>query len=241
MAADSRRGHGDSQREGGAVAILGHSHALSGAVSGAAAGELLLHLPLPGTLALAGLTAGFATLPDLDTCGSCAARSLGFASEAFAWLISRVSGGHRHATHSLLGVAVFTSAAVVAGLFRHDLAARVVLALWLMLAIAAGLRALRVRGHGADLAGLGAAVVIAWTGWDLRLAALACALGCACHIAGDMLTTAGCPLAWPVPLRHFGMPRPLSFVTGTWRETWCVVPVLFGLLGVLAWHAVTIA
>ena len=53
---------------------LGHTHALSGAVTGAAAGELVLHLPLPGTVALAVLTAAWATVPDLDIQGSCAAR-----------------------------------------------------------------------------------------------------------------------------------------------------------------------
>ena len=45
---------------------LGHTHALSGAVTGAAAGEFVLHLPPLQLAALAGLTAAFATLPDLD-------------------------------------------------------------------------------------------------------------------------------------------------------------------------------
>ena len=57
--------------------MLGHSHALSGAVAGVATG-ILLHLPVPQVAALAGFTAGMALLPDLDKCGSSPARCLGF-------------------------------------------------------------------------------------------------------------------------------------------------------------------
>ena len=53
--------------------MLGHSHALSGAVAGIATG-ILLHLPVPQIAALAGFTAGMALLPDLDKCGSSPAR-----------------------------------------------------------------------------------------------------------------------------------------------------------------------
>jgi hypothetical protein len=55
-----------------------------------------------------------------------------------------------------------------------------------------------------------------------------------------MLTTEGVPLAWPLTDRHFGLPRPLSFTTGTWREHWVVAPALLLALGLLAWHAVTL-
>lgn len=220
--------------------MLGHSHSLSGLVTGAAAGELVLHLPVTGTLALAGLTAAWATVPDLDTTGSCAARSLGFLSEAFAAAVHFLARGHRHGTHSILGVAVITSITWLACVFRDTLPGRIGLGFLLAVAIAAGLRALRLGGHAGDLLAIAGTVVIAWYGHDLALVPLACALGCATHIAGDMLTTAGCPLAWPLTMRHFGLPRPLSFVTGTWRETWAVDPALFALLGALAWHAITI-
>ncbi len=103
--------------------MLGHSHALSGGVAGLAAG-IFLHLPIPQTGALAGFTAGMALLPDLDKCGSSPARSLGFVSEAVAWIFGRISGGHRHATHSFLGIAVFTALAWVSCQFRADWVAR---------------------------------------------------------------------------------------------------------------------
>ena len=75
--------------------MLGHSHALSGGVTGLATG-LFLQFSFPQTVALAGFTAGMALLPDLDKCGSSPARCLGFLSEAVAWIIGRLTGGHRH-------------------------------------------------------------------------------------------------------------------------------------------------
>ena len=99
--------------------MLGHSHALSGAVTGAAAGAIL-HLPVPQAVALAGFTAGMALLPDLDKCGSSPARCLGFVSEVVAWVIGRASGGHRHATHSFLGIALFTGLAWLSCHYRGD-------------------------------------------------------------------------------------------------------------------------
>ncbi|HEY5362121.1 MAG TPA: metal-dependent hydrolase, partial [Streptosporangiaceae bacterium] len=99
--------------------MLGHSHALSGGVTGIATG-IFLHMSIPQTTALAGLTAGMALLPDLDKCGSSPARSLGLVSEAVAWTIGRISGGHRHATHSFLGIALFTGLAWISCHFRSD-------------------------------------------------------------------------------------------------------------------------
>jgi membrane-bound metal-dependent hydrolase YbcI (DUF457 family) len=111
--------------------VLGHSHAVSGAVTGAAAGEFILHLPLAGAGALAYLAAAWATVPDLDTRGSCAARSLGFFSEAFAWTVGKIARGHRHGTHSILGVAVLT---VLTCTYRHTQPGRWGLMLLLALA-----------------------------------------------------------------------------------------------------------
>jgi membrane-bound metal-dependent hydrolase YbcI (DUF457 family) len=220
--------------------MLGHSHALSGLVTGAAASELALHLPLPGTLALAGLTAAWATVPDLDTTGSCAARSLGFLSEGFAAVVHFLARGHRHGTHSVLGVAVLTAITWLACIFRDTLPGRATLGLLLAIAIAAGLRALHFAGHSGDLLAIAAAAVIAWLGYGLSLVPLACALGCATHIAGDMLTESGCPLGWPASEYRFRLlPHPLSFVTGTWRELWVVDPALTATVVLLAWHALT--
>jgi len=216
--------------------MLGRSHALSGLVTGAAVGEFVLHLGPAGAATLATFTGCFATLPDIDTCQSTVARSLGFLSGGFAWIVHKISGGHRHATHSVLGVAVFTALAWLCCTFRHTVPGHWALALLLALAFAAGLRALRIGGHAADLLALGAAFAVGWEGWSLALIPLACGLGCLTHIAGDMLTVQGCPLAWPVSTRHFGLPRPVGFTTGTFPERWLVAPALLAALGFLVWH-----
>ena len=219
--------------------MLGISHAAGGLLTGLAVAEVT-HLPATGAVTLTALTAGFATLPDLDSTGSCAARSLGFLSEGFAWLVRLVSGGHRHATHSILGVAVFTALTWLACHYRGEPYGRAVLAAVLALAIAAGLRALRLGGHSADLLAIGAAAALAWTGWYLALIPLACLTGCVTHIAGDACTDVGVPLFWPLSLRHYGLPRPVAFTTGHAVERFAVDPLIMIGLGVLAWHAVAL-
>jgi membrane-bound metal-dependent hydrolase YbcI (DUF457 family) len=215
--------------------MLGHSHALSGAVTGIATG-ILLHLPVPQVAALAGFTAGMALLPDLDKCGSSPARCLGFLSEAIAWVAGRISGGHRHATHSVLGVTVFTGLAWACCQFRHDWAGKAGLALLLTVSAAAALEALHVaRGHAADFIAIGVAAGVVWFGYGLRLIPLAVLIGCGTHIAGDMLTDSGCMLGFPVFRHRFHLlPEPLAFTTGTRPELLVVDPILTGALLVLA-------
>jgi hypothetical protein len=73
--------------------VLGHSHALSGAVAGIVLDSLVRHEPAGSLATLCGLTAAFALAPDIDQCGSTDARSLGFVTEALAWVIRKLSGG----------------------------------------------------------------------------------------------------------------------------------------------------
>jgi membrane-bound metal-dependent hydrolase YbcI (DUF457 family) len=217
--------------------MLGHSHALSGAVTGLAAG-LVLHMSVPHTAALAGFTAGMALLPDLDKCGSSPARCLGFVSEAIAWIAGKISGGHRHATHSVVGVAVFTGLAWVSAHFVHDWAGKAGLALLMTLSVAGGLEALRLaRGHVADLIGVAVASWEVWFGYGLTLIPLAVLVGCSTHIVGDMLTDSGCMLAFPVSRHRFHLlPEPLAFTTGTRPEILIVDPLLTIALIALAGH-----
>jgi len=215
--------------------MLGHSHALSGAVVGAAAGGIL-HLPVPQAVALAGFTAGMALLPDLDKCGSSPARSLGFVSEAVAWVIGRVSGGHRHATHSFLGIALFTGLAWLSCHYRGDWVGKAGLALLMTLSVSAGLEALHVvRGHAADLIGIAVAAWEVWFGYGLWLIPLAVLLGCCTHIVGDMLTDSGCMLGFPLSTYRFHLlPEPFAFTTGTRPEILIIDPILTAALVVLA-------
>src|SRR5215469_11312652 len=131
---------------------LGHTHALSGVVVGAAVGLYVTHLPATHLALFAGLTAGAAVLPDIDHPNSTLAHCFGFLTKSFAWLIGKISGGHRHLTHAILGVAGFTVLAWLAVKFRHEIGGKAGIAIFLSLIIASGLYAFGFRGHLADLA-----------------------------------------------------------------------------------------
>ena len=239
--------------------MLGRDHALSGAVVFAALAPTM-HMPVSYLAAGVVLCAGAGVLPDIDHPDSTIARSFGFLTEWFSWVVHKVSGGHRHGTHSLVGIAVFTAAAYGAGLLQlsgpaswstkhaaqywHALPAL----LMLTLLYAAALRAVKLGGHHADLFGLAGAVATCLTGadltrlsvdgWHAPLLAVAVGLGCAAHIAGDELTHGGCPVLWPFSKHEFHLlPRPLQITTAKIAETWVVFPLLVIGLAVAVWHA----
>jgi len=239
--------------------MLGRDHALSGAVVFAALAPSM-HVTAAHLAAGVVLGAGAGVLPDIDHPDSTIARSFGFLTEWFAWVVDRISGGHRHGTHSLLGIAVFTAGAYGAGLFQlsepkaaatghlvfswHMVPAALVLALL----YSSALRALHIGGHHGDLLGVAAALVTCFTGadltqltvwsWHVPLLAAATAIGCAAHIAGDELTHGGCPLLWPASMHEFHLlPRPLQITTAKLCETWIVFPLLLVGLAVAVWHA----
>jgi membrane-bound metal-dependent hydrolase YbcI (DUF457 family) len=215
--------------------VLGRTHALSGAVAGAAAGLTLAHLTPAGVAVASVLTAGAAVLPDIDHPDATVARCFGLITRVFAWLVEKLSGGHRHGTHSLAGIAVFTAAAYASVSYRHLLAGRIALGLLLTLVLAAALRALRIGGHAADLLAVAGAAGVIWSGFGVATLGWAVALGTTMHIAGDMLTDEGVPLAWPMSRAHVRLlPEPLAFTTGTRPERWLVAPLL---LAALAWLA----
>ena len=207
--------------------MMGRTHALSGLVVGVAAGQFVWHLN-PAHLAVAAVvTAGAAVLPDIDHPDATCAREFGFVTKAFAWVIEHISGGHRHGTHSLAGVAAFTGAAYAAEHYRHTLGGKIGLGLLLVLVLAAALRALKIGGHFADLLAIAGAAAMLYHGYDLALVPWAIAAGTATHLAGDMLTNQGIPIAWPLSRQHVRLlPEPLAFTTGTRPERWVVAPLL---------------
>lgn len=219
---------------------LGHTHALSGLVTGAAVGLYVTHPhPLSQLALFTGLTAGAAVLPDIDHPNSSLAHCFGFLTKTFAALIGTISGGHRHLTHAILGVAGFTAAAWYAVRYRQDIGGKIGLGIFLALIIASGLYALSVHGHGADVLAIVGAIAMVSTGTGLTLVASAVCLGCATHVAGDMLTDEGCPLLYPFSRYHFRLlPGPLTFTTGTRPELWVLDPALAGGLGYLIYQAV---
>lgn len=221
--------------------MMGHSHAILGACAGLAAG-ILTHRSLPVDAALSGYTAGMALIPDLDSCSSSGAHCLGFISGTVARIIRFASGGHRHATHSALGVAVFTGLAWLACHYRHDIGGMIGLALLIVIAVSSGLEALSAKlktGHVADAIAVAVAALVVWQGYWLALIPLATLVGTSCHLAADALTDRGIPLLWPVSSYKFRLwPEPFAFSTGTRPETWIIDPLAIVALTALAFWAI---
>lgn len=213
----------------------------------------LLHVTGWHLAAGAALTAGAGVLPDIDEPGSTIARTFGFLTGAFAWIVHTLSGGHRKGTHSLLGIALLTVGAFAAGQWQagvphHSFSWHLVPAgLVLALLFSAGFRALRIGGHFGDALGLALAGFVLWQGWDLdlvtidgrRLALLgvSAAVGMLAHVAGDMCTHDGCPLLYPVSRHEFGLlPEAVRITTNKLAEHWVVTPLLLLALAWLAWR-----
>jgi membrane-bound metal-dependent hydrolase YbcI (DUF457 family) len=203
-----------------------------------AAGSLVLHEHPASLLLLTGLTAAYALAPDMDSCGGTEARSFGFVTWCLAWFVRKVSGGHRHGTHSLAGIGAFTAVAWLACLFRHTWPGRIALFVILAAGFASAADALvRRSAHAENALALAGAAAMCWTGYGLALVPLAAALGASTHVVGDCATRCGCPLAWPFSMREFHLlPRPMRFTTGRAAEHVIVTPLLLAALGVLLWH-----
>ncbi len=232
--------------------MLGRDHALSGALAFTAVAPLL-HVSGVHLAAGMALTAGAGVLPDLDEPGSTIARTFGFLTGAFAWIVHKISGGHRKGTHSLAGVAVMAFASLAAGswqagaraagghpeLWWHLVPAGLILALL----FSAGFRALHIGGHHGDAAGIAVAALMIWRGWVLitprhvPVLAVCVTLGMLAHIAGDMCTHDGCPLLYPLSRHEFGLlPEPVRITTNKLAEHWIVSPLLLAGLAYFLWR-----
>lgn len=229
---------------------MGHTHALSGAVAGLAVVYFLGHSADAYTLApmFAAVGAGAALMPDLDHPSSTAARSLGPLSRVVARVLRTLSGGHRKGTHSIIGTLLSTAvfAALVVWLPKElapyatgSIAAAAAVAL-LGPVIAGYVAAVgvgtAVPGAAGSVVGLAVGVAVgfglhdnpgSWTALTV-----AYGIGYLAHLAGDLFTRDGVPLAWPV-----AGPMRLAYLrTGSFTENMIVVPTLtlamaVGLLG----------
>ncbi|WP_199487131.1 metal-dependent hydrolase [Actinomadura logoneensis] len=192
--------------------MMGHTHALSGALVWLAAVPLLeradlmqqyaLHLDTKQLAAGTVVSAGAALLPDIDHHNGRIANTLGPISQHFCKWVGKVSGGHRNATHSLLF-------AVGTGWGVDWLATHQRYAWWAVLFIIVGFG---LRGIGLDFKGqepqsaLADCALAAFAVWwmhdlDMGFVGWAIGIGCVAHIIGDCLTPRGCPVLWPIPMR----------------------------------------
>ncbi|NNH69169.1 metal-dependent hydrolase [Nocardia uniformis] len=233
--------------------MLGHSHATSGALawSAAAAALPLTLLTYPdmhvGDIAAVDLvmgtflTAGAALLPDADHPKGTISHVLGPISHYACRFISRISGGHRQGTHSLLFVALVTYG-TWAG--EHWIGRNFTLALVFFL-LALAVRALNLAPTGDSVKAWGTVVILAASGtfaidhWISDKPAwlpFSVGLGALAHLIGDCLTERGCPLLWPLKTRtRF----PIIDRTGNKMETLVLVPIFALATVALLWYTIT--
>ncbi len=217
--------------------VMGRTHALSGAAGWLALAPQVARAtghPLgPGALAASTVVcAGAALLPDLDHEHGTLAHALGPVSKVATELVADLSGGHRHATHSL-----------VFGAGTGLLAAVALTSRWLLMLVLAGflaaaaVRALELPRVGWPkaylLAAMATAAAARWLPGPWAWLPAAVTVGCWLHLAGDLLTPRGCPLLWPLPWR-LEVPL-LDIDTASWRETRLLAPALAVAVLVLGW------
>jgi len=217
--------------------MLGRTHVLSGAAGWLAVAPHVAqatgHPFSPGTLAASTVVcAGAALLPDLDHEHGTLAHGLGPVTRVLTEFVADVSGGHRHATHSLVFGAGMGALAAVALTSR-----------WLlMLAMAGFLAATAIRAlelprvgwpKSYAVAALATAAAARWLPGPWPWLPLAVTVGCWLRLAGDLLTPRGCPLLWPLPWR---LEVPLIDIdTSSWRETRLIAPGLAVAVVLLSW------
>jgi membrane-bound metal-dependent hydrolase YbcI (DUF457 family) len=215
--------------------LLGRDHALLGALAylgGAWEVSRIAHQPMPpAELAVGAMVcSAFALLPDIDEPHSVVSTKLGPISEAVSRVTNKLSGGHRHATHSIAFVVLIGAMMAVAQHWRYSAVVAVV---------ASGLLVLRmIVPLGFGRRGLLPLVLVAAAGWwawtshpgALWLPATAAA-GVFLHLVGDMLTREGVPLLWPAKFR---IAAPVLGHTDSAREQALAAAMSAGI-AVVAW------
>ena len=203
---------------------MGKSHLVVGAAGFLAAGVPALKLAGvdldPAEIgAGAVVCAGAAMLPDLDHPQATISRSLGPVTWVASRAMSKLGGGHRNGTHSLL-FALLATLGSWALLTSVD-------GPWAALLITFFFSSLFLRAL-TDADGLICAVLSAVLAATLITLApqiewlyLSVGLGCLAHMLGDVLTPQGIPPLWPVSKHRTSIA--VIGRTGDWRETGCAL------------------
>ncbi len=224
---------------------MGGHHAASGAaawVAIASTGPYTLGwYPLDATGILIGgmATAGTALVCDWDHRHSTVANSLSPLSNVIAVGIENASGGHRQGTHSVLGAAFFVLLATLAGQVQVQTD-------WGLLSVGAGLlcmfminiaaKALKLFPKAGFISNwifaLTMAGLVTWYAPDqwtwLPVSMLT---GVVVHIVGDLITTGGVPLLWPVVIRPPKLMRKVPLLRQVWRPNGALSLPLLGRAG----------
>ncbi|MFI6386288.1 metal-dependent hydrolase [Nonomuraea sp. NPDC050540] len=238
--------------------MMGHSHAMTGAIAWLGLAPAFAALPLlnessrfietgimasaltPSELIAGALVcAGAAMLPDLDHPSATIAQTFGPVTWALSKVVAWISGGHRGMTHSL-------AFAVAVGFGAHWLANTYPIGRDIMVVLLIGL-ALRAIGIGIPGNKTGSAmvnigltaglfVVFMSLGVGYAWLGLAVGIGCFIHVVGDCMTERGCPVLWPLAARWV-LPWKIGIKTGKKFEQKILAPVLsVAIVGLLFWR-----
>lgn len=224
---------------------MGGHHAASGAaawVAIASTGPYALGwYPLDATgIVIGGMaTAGTALVCDWDHRSSTIAHSLPPLSNVIAVGIENASGGHRQGTHSVLGAAFFVLLATMAGQLQLQTG-------WGLLSVGAGLLCMFMINIAAKalklfpkygwisnwIFALTMAGLVTWFAphqWTwLPVSMLT---GVLVHIVGDMVTTGGVPLLWPIVIKPPKFLRKLPLLKDVWKANGAFSIPLLGRAG----------
>ncbi|WP_269936430.1 metal-dependent hydrolase [Arthrobacter sp. HY1533] len=205
----------------------------------------LFDLTPTAVVAGAMVTAGAALVPDADHRNATIAHSLPPLSNMMCIQVGKMSGGHRHGTHSILGLAMFVAIAALAGMWTVQLPG------YGTIFPGAGILAVLLASFAAKalkfipdtmqkfpwIVGIAVgAFVTMFAPQEEYWFPLAMGLGVAAHIAGDMLTTGGCNLLWPFRIRPPRCLRRVPLVKNIWRPSGNIaIPVLGNAGSVREW------
>lgn len=221
---------------------MGRTHSLMSATLALACAaplsEHLLHhsMPIATLFAFAGVTAGYGLLPDIDHPQATLARTLGPVTKAIAKVVHDLSGGHRKGTHTVWFAALMVGlATLLTDHFGKNAALPIA-----FIGFYLGLSILKLApGHGTgkgEFIYVLEAAALTWATYhfipDWYWLPYAVGFGVIGHILGDILTTEGVPIAYPLA-KKFVVKVPLLGTTDGPREHF-----FFWLLGpTICWVA----
>lgn len=216
--------------------MMGRTHALTGIAAGIGA-TYVVTLSVPVAVVGTVLCAGAALVPDIDHSESTVTKTFGPITRGLSYLVRKLSGGHRIGTHSVLGVCAIWALCQYGVMYRHEVPAQVALCTVMILSLAGAIRLLRIPGWLDDLAPVPIVIgIVCFTEIPLEIVPPAIALGCAIHIAGDVVTMTGCPLWWPMSQKRVKL---ALFVTNGKVERYFVAPlVIASIIAGLLWKVV---
>ena len=213
---------------------------LPGAPEYVSIGMGLLDFTPVAVIAGAIVTAGAALVPDADHRHATIANSLPPLSNIICINVGKLSGGHRHGTHSIIGLIVFVVIAALVGMWRIDVPefGTIYPGAGLLTVLLASFAAKALKFIPDTMRkfpwAMGIAVglfVTFFAPQEQFWLPLAMALGVGTHIVGDLLTTGGCNLLWPLRLRPPRLLRRMPMVKNLGRPSGDIALPLLGNAG----------